>query len=89
MYLTQEKKQQLFAEYGKSATNTGSPESQVALFTFKINHLTEHLKVNRKDFNTQRSLMRLVGKRRRMLDYLKDVDIERYRSVLKSLNLRK
>jgi small subunit ribosomal protein S15 len=89
MYLTQEKKQQLFAEYGKVATNTGSPESQVALFTFKINHLTEHLKVNRKDFNTQRSLMRLVGKRRRMLDYLKDVDIERYRSVLKSLNLRK
>jgi len=89
MYLTSEKKQELFAQYGKSATNTGSPEAQVALFSFRINHLTEHLKSNKKDFGTQRSLLKLVGKRRRLLDYLKDKNIERYREVIKELNLRK
>ena len=89
MYLTQEKKQQLFEEFGKATTNTGSPESQVALFTYRINHLTEHLRMHKKDFSTQRSLMKLVGKRRSMLDYLKHIDIERYRSVIKALNLRK
>ena len=71
------------------ATDTGSPESQVALFSYRINHLTEHLKKNKKDFGTQRSLLRLVGKRRQLLDYLKKVDIERYRAVVKALELRK
>jgi len=89
MYLTTEVKQDLFNQYGKTATNTGSPESQIALFSFRINHLTEHLKENRKDFGTQTALLRLVGKRRRLLDYLKEKDIERYREIVKSLNLRK
>jgi len=89
MYLTNEKKQELFAQYGGGATNTGSAESQVALFSFRINHLTEHLKVNKKDYGTQRALLKLVGKRRRLLDYLKEKDIERYRETLRALNLRK
>ncbi|MFI3248272.1 MAG: 30S ribosomal protein S15 [Rikenellaceae bacterium] len=88
-YLTSEKKQELFGQYGSSNTDTGSPESQIALFTFRIAHLTEHLKKNRHDFGTQRSLLRLVGKRRRQLEYLKVNDIERYRAILKELNLRK
>lgn len=89
MYLTTEKKQEIFTQFGKEQTNTGSPESQVALFSFRINHLTEHLKKNRKDFGTQTALLRLVGKRRRLLDYLKEKNIERYREIVKSLNLRK
>jgi small subunit ribosomal protein S15 len=89
MYLTSEKKQELFAQYGKSATNTGSPEAQVALFSFRISHLTEHLKSNKKDFGTQRAMLKLIGKRRRLLDFLKEKDIERYREVIKELNLRK
>ena len=89
MYLTPEKKQELFGQYGKSTTDTGSPESQIALFTYRINHLTEHMKSNRHDYGTQRSLLRLVGKRRKLLMYLKEVDIERYRAIVKTLNLRK
>ena len=89
MYLTSEKKAELFAKYGKDAKNTGSAESQIALFTSRIQHLTEHLKVNKKDFGTERALTRLVGKRRRMLDYLKERDIERYRAIVKELGLRK
>jgi small subunit ribosomal protein S15 len=89
MYLTTEKKKEIFKSFGKSETNTGASESQIALFTLRINHLTEHLKVSKKDFSTQRALLRLVGKRRRLLDYLKEVDIEKYRSILKELNLRK
>ena len=89
MYLTSEKKQELFAQHGKNATDTGSAEGQIALFTFRINHLTEHLKQNKKDHSTRRSLIRLVGKRRSLLDYLMRKDIERYRSILKELNLRK
>lgn len=89
MYLTTEKKQELFAKYGKSASNTGSAEGQIALFTFRINHLTEHLKENKKDHSTRRALIKLVGKRRSLLDYLKSKDIERYRAIIKELNLRK
>jgi small subunit ribosomal protein S15 len=89
MQLTTEKKQEIFALYGKTKENTGSAESQVALFTHRINHLTEHLKENKKDFSTQRALLKLVGSRRRQLDYLKEIDIERYRSIIKALNLRK
>jgi len=89
MYLTAEKKQEIFTKYGKDVSNTGSPESQVALFTHRISHLTEHLKGNRKDFGTQKALLKLVGKRRRQLDYLKDMDINRYRDIIKELNIRK
>ena len=89
MYLTTEKKQEIFEKHGEVATNTGSTEGQIALFSFRITHLTEHLKVNKKDFGTQRALIGLVGKRRSLLDYLKRKDIERYRSIIKELNLRK
>ncbi len=89
MYLSTEKKQELFAQHGKSATDTGSAEGQIALFTFRINHLTEHLKQNKKDHSTRRSLIKLVGKRRSLLDYLIKKDIERYRTIIKELNLRK
>ena len=89
MYLDSAKKKELFEKYGNSATNTGSPESQIALFTFRIAHLTEHLKKNHKDFATERALKMLVGKHRRMLDYLIRVDIERYRSIIQELGIRK
>lgn len=89
MYLTSKKKAELFAQYGNDAKNTGAAESQIALFTYRINHLTEHLKENRKDFNTERALTNLVGKRRRLLDYLKAKDIERYRAIIKQLGIRK
>lgn len=88
-YLTAEKKQEIFQEYGKSNIDTGSPEGQIALFSYRISHLTGHLKTHRKDYGTQRSLLKLVGKRRRLLEYLKDTDIERYRAIIKALNLRK
>lgn len=89
MYLTTEKKQEIFETYGKAKTDTGSAEGQVALFSHRINHLTEHLKKNRKDFATQRALQLLVGKRRSLLDYLKNKDIERYRAIIKKLGLRR
>ena len=89
MYLTKEKKKEIFKLHGKSESDTGSSEGQVALFTYRINHLTEHLKINRKDYNTQRSLLKLVGKRRDLLDYLMKTDIERYRHIVKELGLRK
>ncbi len=89
MYLTAEKKAEIFKKHGKSAQDTGSSEGQIALFTHRINHLTEHLKNNRKDFNTERSLVRLVGKRRNLLDYLIKTDILRYRAIVKELGLRK
>ena len=89
MYLTAEKKEELFSRYGKSNKDTGSAESQIALFSYRISHLTEHLNKYHKDFGTQRALIKLVGKRRSLLDYLKDRDIERYRAIVKELNLRK
>lgn len=89
MYLTVESKEKIFGQYGKSKKDTGSPESQIALFSQRIRHLTEHLKKNAKDFSTQRALLKLVGKRRRLLDYLKYKDIERYRAIIKALDLRK
>ena len=88
-YLQPEKKQELFEKYGKTAADTGSPESQVALFTYRIAHLTEHVKKNKKDVVTRRSLLRLVGKRRQLLDYLQKVDIERYSKIIKDLGLRR
>lgn len=89
MYLTPEIKESIFAEYGKSAKDTGSTEAQIALFSFRIKHLTEHLKKNKKDLFTERSLYRLTGKRRKLLDYLKKKDIERYRSIVQRLGLRR
>lgn len=89
MYLNKEKKAEIFTKYGKSTTDTGSAESQIALFTYRIAHLTEHVKANHKDFVTTRSLTQLVGKRRALLNYLYNRDIERYRSIIKTLGLRK
>lgn len=89
MYLDQAKKQEIFTQYGKSMTDTGSAESQIALFTYRIKHLTEHLKQNHKDFATARSLTKLVGRRRKMLKYLYENDITRYRTIVKALGLRK
>lgn len=91
MYLTAEKKQEVFETQGfqKSKTDTGSPESQIALFTYRINSLTEHLKIHKKDFATRTGLLKLVGQRRRLLDYLHRKDINRYRTILAELNLRK
>ena len=89
MYLTSEVKKEIFKKHGGSETNTGSTEAQIALFTLRIEHLTKHLKSNRKDFNTERSLVKLVGKRRSLLDYLIKTDIVRYRAIIKELNLRK
>lgn len=89
MRLTTEGKKELFTKFGGNETNTGSAEGQIALFTKRIAHLSAHLKTNRKDFNTERSLVNLVGKRKRLLTYLKNTEIERYRAILKDLDLRK
>ncbi|MEH7888659.1 30S ribosomal protein S15 [Elizabethkingia meningoseptica] len=89
MYLTKEKKAEIFEKHGKSATDTGSSEGQIALFTFRINHLSQHLKKNHKDFATEKSLVKLVGKRKRLLDYLKNTEIERYRAIIAELGIRK
>ncbi len=91
MYLSKEKKQELFENHGrlKSKTDTGSPESQIALFTYRIASLTEHLKRNKKDHSTELGLLKLVGKRRSLLDYLYKRDIERYRAIIAELNLRR
>ena len=89
MYLDQAKKVEIFTEYGQNAQDTGSVESQVALFTYRIKHLTEHLKKNHKDFGTARALTKMVGRRRKLLKYLYNKDITRYRDLLKALGLRK
>ena len=89
MYLTKEVKEGIFEKHGKSRSDTGTAEGQIALFSHRIIHLSEHLKSNRKDYNTERSLVKLVGKRRSLLDYLKAKDILRYRAIVKELGLRK
>jgi small subunit ribosomal protein S15 len=89
MYLTTEKKQEFFKSFGTSEIDTGTAEGQIALFSYRIAHLTEHLKKNKNDFSTQRALIKLVGKRRRLLDYLRLKDIQRYREIIKALKLRK
>ncbi|MEJ2006291.1 MAG: 30S ribosomal protein S15 [Cyclobacteriaceae bacterium] len=91
MYLSSEKKEELFENHGrlKSKEDTGSAESQIALFTYRINHLTAHMKQNRKDYSTQQGLLKLVGKRRKLLNYLQKTDIERYRAIISELKLRK
>jgi small subunit ribosomal protein S15 len=89
MYLDQAKKKEIFEKHGKNVADTGSAESQIALFTYRISHLTEHLKKNHKDFGTARSLTKLVGQRRKLLKYLYNKDINRYRAIIKALGLRK
>lgn len=89
MYLTSDIKKDIFKKHGGNDKNTGAPESQIALFTHRIGHLSAHLQKNKKDFGTQRALLNLVGKRRALLDYLKNNDLEKYRALLKTLDLRK
>lgn len=91
MHLNSEEKIAIFEKYGKGKTDTGSPEAQIALFSVRISHLTQHLKSNHKDHTTERALKMLVGKRRRLLDYLKKNDISRYRAIIaqKELGIRK
>lgn len=91
MYLSSEKKQEIFESNGreKSKTDTGSAESQIALFTYRINHLTGHLKDNKHDYSSRTGLLKLVGKRRRLLNYLQKKDITRYRAIIAELGLRK
>lgn len=91
MYINTEVKKEIFKKFGNAKTeaDTGSPESQIALFTYRINHLTGHLKSNKKDVSTRMGLLRLVGKRRRLLDYLYKNDINRYRATIKELGIRK
>ena len=89
MYLTKDKIQDIFKDNGSSEKDTGSIEGQIALFTIRINHLTDHLKSNKKDYNTERALLKMVGKRKSLLSYLKNKDINRYRAIIKKLSLRK
>ena len=83
------KKEEIFKDFGKNKSDTGSSESQIALFTKRIDSLSNHLKSNAKDFNTEKSLVKMVGKRRNLLEYLKKTDIERYRDIIKKLGIRK
>jgi small subunit ribosomal protein S15 len=87
--MDKETKSKIIAEYAMHEGDTGSPEVQVALLTYRINHLTEHLKVHAKDFHSRRGLLQMVGSRRSLLNYLKDLDIERYRQLIARLDLRK
>ena len=87
--MDKEKKQQIIADYKIHDTDTGSPEVQIAILTDRINHLSEHLKVNKKDFHSRRGLLMMIGKRRGLLGYLQKKDIERYRAIVTKLGLRK
>lgn len=87
--LSKEQKQAIITEYGRTAGDTGSPEVQIALLTTRINELTEHLKVNQKDHHSRRGLLKMVGRRRNLLNYLMKTDIERYRAIVEKLGLRK
>ena len=87
--LTKEQKTTIIGEHAKHEGDTGSPEVQIALLTGRINHLTEHFKVHAKDFAGRRGLLKLVGQRRNLLNYLRNTDIERYREIVKTLGLRK
>ncbi len=82
-------KSEIIAKFGRKEGDTGSPEVQIALLTARINHLTEHLKVNKKDHHSRRGLLQMVGKRRGLLDYLKSTDLEKYRKIIAELELRK
>ncbi|WP_185858453.1 30S ribosomal protein S15 [Blattabacterium cuenoti] len=84
-----EKKKEIFKTYGKSIHDTGSVQGQIALFTYRINHLSRHLKNNKKDFNTERTLVKLVGKRKKLLKYIEKRDFNSYKNIIKHLGLRK
>jgi small subunit ribosomal protein S15 len=88
-YLSPEKKNEIFAEHGGSESNTGSIEAQIALFTFRIKSLSEHLQTNKKDHSCKRSLLTMVGKRKRLLKYLMSKDILKYRALIEKLGIRK
>ncbi len=88
-YLTKEKKEEIFKEYGGSETNSGSTEAQIALFTYRIQQLSQHLNENRKDHACRRALLGLVGKRKRLLGYLAKKDIQKYRDLIEKLGIRK
>lgn len=87
--MTKERKQELIAKYGRGTNDTGSPEVQIALLTERINHLTDHLRTHQKDHHSRRGLLMMVGKRRGLLDYLIKTDIERYRTIIAELGIRK
>ena len=87
--ISKEKKQEIIQKFGRTPNDTGSPEVQIALLTERINQLTEHLKVNKKDHHSRRGLLKVVGQRRGLLEYLKRTDIEKYREIIERLNLRK
>lgn len=89
IYLTKEKKQDIFTEFGGKAANTGATESQVALMTHRINELSKHLQTNQKDNSCRRSLLTMVGQRKRLLHYLQNKDIQRYREIIEKLGIRK
>jgi small subunit ribosomal protein S15 len=89
IYLSEKKKNEIFSEYGGSATNTGSIEGQVALFTYRIKSLSEHLKTNKHDMSCKRTMLTLVGKRKRLLKYLQHRDISKYRELIDKLGIRK
>lgn len=89
MTMTREQKNEIIDQFKAHESDTGSSEVQIALLTNRINHLTEHLKTHKNDHHSRRGLMKMVGRRRRLLDYLKSVDINRYRAILEKLNLRK
>lgn len=87
--ITKEKKAQIIAEYATKEGDTGSPEVQIAILTARINELNEHLKTHEKDHHSRRGLLKMVGQRRNLLNYLRDVDVERYRTLIARLGLRK
>ena len=87
--ISKEKKAQIIAEYGRKAGDTGSPEVQIAILTERIAELTEHLKINQKDHHSRRGLLKMVGQRRGLLDYLKKTDLEGYRALIEKLGIRK
>ncbi len=87
--ISREKKAEIIKEYGRTPQDTGSPEVQIAILTFRIRELTEHLKVNKKDHHSRRGMLKMIGQRRNMLEYLKAKDLEAYRSLIEKLGLRK
>ena len=88
-YLSKEKKEEIFKEYGGNSSNTGSIEGQIALFTYRVQALSDHLRANKKDHASRKALLTLVGKRKRLLNYLGNQDIERYRNIIDKLKIRK
>lgn len=89
VYLSKEKKAEVLGQYSRSANDTGSPEAQVSLFTYRIQQLSEHLRANKKDHSSRRALLSLVGKRKRLLQYLSKTDLQKYRELIEKLGIRR